>query len=88
MVAPTPTPELKPYHGNCHCGAFKFSVKLPELTSVTECNCSICFKKGYKWVFPGADALTIEKAEGTLKDYNFGQLTMAHKVLLSLEGNA
>lgn len=88
MAAPTPTPELKTYHGNCHCGAFKFSVKLPELTSVTECNCSICFKKGYKWVFPGADVLTIDKGEGTLKDYHFGQHTMAHKVLLSLEGNA
>jgi hypothetical protein len=75
-----PSPELKTYHGNCHCGAFKYSVQLPELTSVTECNCTICFRKSYKWVFPDAGQLTIEKGDGTLKDYYFGRKGMAHKV--------
>jgi hypothetical protein len=74
------TPELKTYHGNCHCGAFKFSLKLPEITSVMGCNCSICFRKDYKWVFPGVGAFTIEKGEGTLKDYEFGPKSMAHQV--------
>jgi hypothetical protein len=82
MADPTPTPsqELKTYHGNCHCGAFKFSIKVPELTEVTECNCSICFKKGYKWVFPGEDGFTVEKGEGCLKEYEFGQKATTHKV--------
>ena len=35
---------LETYHGNCHCGAFKFSVKLPKLKQVNACNCSICSK--------------------------------------------
>ena len=35
---------LKTYHGNCHCGAFQFSVKLPELKQVYACDCSICTK--------------------------------------------
>ena len=35
---------LENYQGNCHCGAFKFSVKLPELKQVYACNCSICSK--------------------------------------------
>jgi hypothetical protein len=74
------TPELKTYYGNCHCGAFKFNVKLPELKSVLECNCSICSRKGYQWVFPSAGNFTVEKGEGTLKDYEFGPCTMAHKV--------
>ncbi|TGO77074.1 hypothetical protein BELL_0124g00120 [Botrytis elliptica] len=43
------TPELKTYNGNCHCGAFKFTIKMPEITTATQCNCSICFKKGYRW---------------------------------------
>ena len=34
--------ELKTYYGNCHCAAFKFSMKVPELKSVRTCNCSIC----------------------------------------------
>lgn len=70
--------ELKTYHGNCHCGRFKFHLKIPTLTSVTECNCSICFKKGYKWIFPGADSFFIERGEGTLTNYDFGPLTMSH----------
>jgi hypothetical protein len=80
MPQPIPTSELKTYKGNCHCGAFKFSIKIPELTSVTECNCSICFKKRYMWVAPGAGCFTIEKGEGSLKDYEFGKRSMSHKV--------
>lgn len=52
---------------------------MPEITSVTECSCSICFKKNYKWVFPGENCLIIDKGEGTLKDYYFNQHTMAHR---------
>jgi hypothetical protein len=36
--------ELKVYHANCHCGAVKWSVKIPELKSVNQCNCSHCIK--------------------------------------------
>jgi hypothetical protein len=74
------TPELKTYYGNCHCGAFKFNIKVPEITSLMDCNCSICSRKGYQWVFPGAGCFTIEKGEGTLKDYEFGSKKMEHKV--------
>lgn len=70
--------DLKTYHGNCHCGRFKFHLKIPELTSVVECNCSICFKKGYKWISPGANGFFIDRGEGTLKNYDFGQLTISH----------
>jgi len=80
MATETPPPELKTYHGNCHCGAFKFILEVPEITSVTVCNCSICFKKGYKWVFPGdIGKFTVERGEGTLKDYEFGPVTMSHR---------
>lgn len=80
-IMPEITPELKTYHGNCHCGAFKFTIKMPEITTVTQCNCSICFKKGYRWVFPGEGCFEITKGEGTLRDYHFGQRTMAHRVI-------
>ncbi|CAF9943603.1 MAG: hypothetical protein ALECFALPRED_000748 [Alectoria fallacina] len=59
-------PILETYHGNCHCGAFKFSVKLPELK-----------QKGYLWVFPSS--FVVEKGEGTLKDYLFSNKTTTHK---------
>jgi hypothetical protein len=72
-------PELKTYNGNCHCGAFKFSFRAPEITSVTECNCSICFKKGYRWIFPGPKEIVIGKGEGTLKEYRCNTKKLAHQ---------
>lgn len=38
------TEEMHTYHGNCHCGAFGFVAKLPELRDVHACNCSICVR--------------------------------------------
>jgi hypothetical protein len=80
MSEPDPTPELMTYKGNCHCGVFKFNIKIPEPTSVTECNCKICFKRGYKWVLPFAGCFTIEKGDKSLKDYELGTGSMLHKV--------
>jgi hypothetical protein len=80
MAEPNPTPELKTYKGNCHCGTFRFSIKIPEPISVAECDCSICSKKAYKWVFPRGDSFAVEKGEGSLKSYEFANCSMLHKV--------
>lgn len=38
------------YRGGCHCGRVVFEVA-GRLDQVTECNCSICSKKGYlQWI--------------------------------------
>ncbi len=34
------------YRGGCHCGRIRFEVR-GNLDRVSECNCSICTKKGY-----------------------------------------
>src|SRR5713101_6661407 len=43
-------PEMKvverTYRGGCHCGRIRFEVR-GALDRVSECNCSICTKKGY-----------------------------------------
>ena len=78
------TPELKTYYGNCHCAAFKFHIKVPEITSLMVCNCSICSRQGYKWVFPGKGGFVIEKGDGTLKTYEFGPKKMGHQVIAAL----
>ena len=36
---------MKTYHGSCHCGLVRFTVKT-TLDRVVSCNCSICSKKG------------------------------------------
>jgi hypothetical protein len=36
---------VRTFTGGCHCGAVRFEVET-DLVKVTECNCSICTKKG------------------------------------------
>ncbi|KAJ7490477.1 Mss4-like protein [Mycena latifolia] len=82
MSEATAPPELVDYPGNCHCGAFKFTLKAPKLTQAFTCNCSICSKNGYMWAFPAnVEHFTVVQGEeiGTLKSYEFGKRTMAHK---------
>ena len=42
----------KTYQGSCHCGKIAFEVE-GELTAATDCNCSICQRKGtLMWFVP------------------------------------
>lgn len=79
--APPPT---KTYRGNCHCGSFVYEVSLPEIKSAAECNCSICTKKGYLWLFPGGlespESLNFVKGSlAELTNYTFGKSYLHHK---------
>ncbi|KAJ7510683.1 Mss4-like protein [Mycena galericulata] len=71
--------ELIEYHGNCHCGAFKFAFKAPELKGATACDCSICYKNGYLWIIPRDLVIVKGDVKSTLRSYEFGKRTMVHK---------
>ncbi|KAK7006146.1 GFA domain-containing protein [Favolaschia claudopus] len=74
------TPQLVDYRGNCHCGAFKYTFKAPEIKQAFACNCSICYKIGYLWGFPSTETFVIVKGdEKDLKSYEFANRTMEHK---------
>jgi len=77
-MATTTEPPLKTYRGNCHCGAFVYEVEAPEITSAGDCNCSICYKRGYLWLVP-KKPLTIVKDEGKLVGYSFGSKALDHQ---------
>jgi hypothetical protein len=34
--------KQKECHGNCHCGAVRFRLSIPELKEVRRCTCSHC----------------------------------------------
>lgn len=73
--------NVKTYRGNCHCGAYVFEFDAPEIKTYTECNCSICFKKGYAWLFPGHDNIKVVKGDdNTLKTYQFNEGKFEHRV--------
>lgn len=77
---------LLTYTGNCHCKAFVYEVRLPEIKSVTECNCSICHKKGYMWIklSHGAKISMVGGDKNELSSYTFGKEELAHKVWIAL----
>jgi hypothetical protein len=44
---------------SCHCG--RATIRLPrKLESVTQCNCSLCAKTGFRSAYFGSEELTIE----------------------------
>ncbi|KAJ7604288.1 hypothetical protein DFH06DRAFT_1068594, partial [Mycena polygramma] len=83
VLSPTMSqcPQLTKYAGNCHCGAFKFTITThAQLKQVAICSCGICSKNGYLWFFPArADHFAIVKGgeDISLATYNFEM--MAHK---------
>lgn len=74
------TEEKQTYYGNCHCGAFKFSVALAPIKKAARCNCSICSRKGYLFAVPEkASDFKVEAGEDVLKTYAFGNGVAEHK---------
>ncbi|KAK3316000.1 glutathione-dependent formaldehyde-activating enzyme [Apodospora peruviana] len=79
---------LKTYRGNCHCAAFVYETQFPEIKSAFECNCSICYKKGYLLLFPALGTLKVVKGSlDELSTYSFGEGQTDHKVGEPLAAN-
>lgn len=66
------------YKGSCHCGQVAFEVE-GELARVTECNCSICSRKGALLWFVPREKFRLISGEQTLGTYAFGSRTVSHR---------
>jgi hypothetical protein len=69
--------EMKPYRGSCHCGRVQFEVRT-ELTRVSECNCSICRRKGYLHHMVSPDRFRLLQGQDALAAYQFGTGRAVH----------
>jgi len=69
------------YPANCYCGAVRFTVRIPSLTDheVTQCNCSICTRNGYLFVYPEIENVSFQKGYDYLHSYSFGLKSKQHK---------
>lgn len=69
--------NAKSYSGGCHCGRVRFEFTA-DLSTIGECNCSICSRRGYllKFAKPGEFKLLQGKEE--LSDYQFGKKSIHH----------
>jgi uncharacterized protein (DUF1330 family) len=66
------------YQGGCHCGRVRFRVAA-ELAGVTECNCSICNKKGFLHWIVAHQQFQLLSGEDELVTYEFNTGTAKHR---------
>ncbi|KAB5566242.1 glutathione-dependent formaldehyde-activating gfa [Coniochaeta sp. 2T2.1] len=71
------------YHGNCHCGSYRFKVRLPHHNALgivpsAACDCRLCKKQGYQWwLKPASASFEVTRDDGWLVEYQSS--TMEHK---------
>ena len=63
--------------GGCHCGRVRFRVTA-EIEAVTECNCSICSKKGFLHLIVLPDTFELLSGAEALTTYRFNTGTAKH----------
>ena len=63
--------------GGCHCGRVRFRVAA-DLSRVTECNCSICAKKGFLHLIVPPELFELLSGADALTTYRFNTGTAKH----------
>ena len=58
------------YEGGCHCGRIRFRVTA-DLARVSECNCSICTKKGILHLIVAPEHFELLSGQDELTTYRF-----------------
>jgi hypothetical protein len=69
--------ETEPYHGACHCGAVRFTIKT-SLARAARCDCSLCRRRGAIMVRCDQQDLHIEAGRDHLSEYRFGSEVAIH----------
>ncbi|RDA93757.1 hypothetical protein CP533_0216 [Ophiocordyceps camponoti-saundersi (nom. inval.)] len=68
----------KIYTGTCHCGKLGLAVSTKPLDetyegNVIECNCSICERNAYIWLYPEKGSVILSGNEADITRYKFGR---------------
>jgi hypothetical protein len=65
------------HQGNCHCGRVRFEVTA-DISEVTDCNCSICTKKGFLHLIVEPSQFRLIQGEDALTTYRFNTGVARH----------
>ena len=65
------------YLGSCHCGAVRFEIEA-TIDRVTQCNCSICSKKGILHHRVAPERFRLLSDESALGTYRCGSMLAKH----------
>ena len=66
------------YEGSCHCGRVRFRVRA-DLTRVSDCNCSICTKKGILHLIVPRERFELLSGSDELSTYRFNTGVAQHR---------
>ena len=67
----------KKMEGGCHCGRVRFCVTA-DLDPVTECNCSLCAKKGFLHLIVAPERFELIRGQDDLTTYQFHTKVARH----------
>jgi hypothetical protein len=70
--------ERRTYHGQCHCGAVRYSV-VTDLSGLGDCNCSRCRRLGWMMNFVPMADFTLEQGADNLTLYQFNTHKIEHQ---------
>ena len=59
----------KTYHGSCHCGLVRFEAEIDLDEGIRKCNCSFCWKLGYRKSFVPYAGLRVTAGSERMRDY-------------------
>jgi hypothetical protein len=68
---------MQRYEGGCHCGKVRFAIE-GDIAAASQCNCSICTKKGVINTRVSPERLRLLRGEDDLALYQFGTRTAKH----------
>ena len=68
---------MQTMQGGCHCGRVRFRVTA-DLDRVTECNCSMCAKKGFLHLIVAPAQFELVSGADELSTYRFNTMTAKH----------
>jgi hypothetical protein len=70
--------EPMTHKGSCHCGGIEFEVD-GNIEKITECNCSICSKRGALHWFVTRDKFRLLTSEDNVGTYTFNKHKIKHR---------
>ena len=71
------TTMRKTMEGGCHCGRVRFRVRA-DLSRVTECNCSMCRRKGFLHLIIAPEQFELLQGREALTTYTFNTGVAKH----------
>ena len=66
------------HHGGCHCGQVRFEVQAPAEVTISACNCSVCYKSGFRGLIVPREQFKLLNGEESLTTYTFNTGAAKH----------